>query len=118
MSNVASPEDFVPLRPVEFQVLLSLSHGPRHGYRIIQDAEERGEGAAVPGLATLYRALRRLETSGLIQQWEDHTADDERRRPYALSELGREVAQLEARRLASQLRSAEEAALLGGGAPR
>ncbi len=118
MSKFAGAEDFVPLRPVEFQVLLSLSHGPRHGYRIIQDAEERGEGRAVPGLATLYRALRRLEAKKLIRQWTDPSPEDERRRPYELSELGREVARLESRRLASQLRSAEEAALLGEGAPR
>lgn len=118
MSKSANAEDFVPLRPVEFQILLSLSHGPSHGYRIIQDAEERGEGRAVPGLATLYRALRRLEAQKLISQWTDASAEDDRRRPYELSTLGREVARLETHRLASQLRSAAESALLGEGAPR
>ncbi len=118
MSKSAGAERFLPLRPVEFQILLSLSHGPRHGYRIIQDAEDRGEGSAVPGLATLYRALRRLDAEKLIHQWTDDSAADERRRPYELSALGREVARLEARRLANQLRSAEDAALLGEGARR
>lgn len=105
--------EFLPLRAVEFQIVLSLGHGARHGYRIIQDAEERGEGEAVPGLATLYRALRRLESEGLIRQADIASDEDERRRPYELTALGREVAELEARRLASQLRSAEEADLLG-----
>jgi DNA-binding PadR family transcriptional regulator len=110
-----TPADgFLPLRSVEFQILLSLSHGPRHGYRIIQDAEDRGEGAAVPGLATLYRGLRRLESDGLIKP-SAAAATDERRRPYELTELGREVARREAVRLAAQLRSAEEADLLGSG---
>jgi len=112
------PEEFLPLRAVEFQILLSLSHGPRHGYRIIQDAEERGEGRAVPGLATLYRALRRLETEALIRPCPEPDPSDERRRPYELTRLGREVARLEAERMASQLRSAEAAALLGQGAER
>lgn len=113
-----SAEQFLPLRPVEFQILLSLGRGPRHGYRIIQDTEERGEGHAVPGLATLYRALRRLEGDGLIRQVDDAEETDERRRPFGLTDLGREVARLEARRLESQLRSAAGAALLGEGAGR
>lgn len=107
------PESFLPLRAVEFQILLSLGHGPRHGYRILQDAEERGEGRAVPGLATLYRALRRLAGEGLIRQLHD-AGEDDRRRPYELSDLGRRVAEIEARRLAAQVRDAERAALLGG----
>ncbi|NKB88449.1 MAG: PadR family transcriptional regulator [Acidobacteria bacterium] len=110
--------DYLPLRPVEFQILLSLSAGPRHGYRIIQDAEERGEEAAVPGLATLYRALRRLEAEGLIEQSDTASEQDERRRPYRLSGLGVEVARLEARRLASQLGSEAGAALLDPEASR
>ena len=111
-------EDFQPLRPVEFQVVLSLGRGPCHGYRIIQDAEERGEGHAVPGLATLYRALRRMEADGLIRQLAGGDEADERRRPFELTVLGREVAELEARRMASQLRAAHDAALLGEGAGR
>ena len=44
---------FLPLRAVEFQIVLRLSEGDKHGYAIIQDARDRGGGAAVPGLATL-----------------------------------------------------------------
>ena len=112
MANRA-PQEHLPLRPVEFQILLSLGLGPRHGYRIIQDAEERGEGHAVPGLATLYRALRRLEAETLIARATEQPVEDERRRPYRLTELGTEVARLEAQRLAAQLRSAEDAAFIG-----
>src|SRR3712207_9216142 len=58
-------ERFLPLRPVEFDVLLSLAAGERHGYGIIQDAEARGLGAP-PDVGTLYRALRRMQDQGII----------------------------------------------------
>ena len=50
-------------RPVEFDVLLSLAAGERHGYGIIQDAEARGSNA-VPDVGTLYRALRGCRSRG------------------------------------------------------
>ena len=52
--------------PVEFDILLSLSRGDRHGYGIIQDIEARGD-AAVPDVGTMYRALARLSEQGLIE---------------------------------------------------
>ena len=33
-------EDRLPLRPVEFHILLSLAAGERHGYGIIQDIQD------------------------------------------------------------------------------
>jgi DNA-binding PadR family transcriptional regulator len=95
-------DQFLPLRPVEFQVLASLSQGDRHGYAILQEIEERGEGGAVPGLATLYRAIVRLEKETLICRTENGAAavDDERRRVYGITPLGKAVVEAEARRLA------------------
>ena len=46
---------FLPVRVVEFQILLSLAAGERHGYGIIRDAEARGD-KKVPDVGTLYRA--------------------------------------------------------------
>jgi DNA-binding PadR family transcriptional regulator len=60
-------EPFLPLRSVEFDILLSLAIGERHGYGIIQDAEARGY-AAVSDVGTLYRALRRLQEQGMIDR--------------------------------------------------
>jgi hypothetical protein len=34
-------DSFLPLRPVEFNILLSLAAGERHGYGIIRDIEAR-----------------------------------------------------------------------------
>lgn len=97
-----NPQQHLPLRPVEFQVLVSLSQGDRHGYAILQEVETRGAGGAVPGLATLYRAIVRLEKEGLIARAKDGPVDitDERRRIYTLTRLGRAVVDAEARRLA------------------
>ncbi|MGH9627071.1 MAG: PadR family transcriptional regulator, partial [Bryobacteraceae bacterium] len=56
----------LPLRRVEFHILLSLAAGERHGYGIIRDIETRGE-TSVPDVGTMYRALSRMVDSGLIE---------------------------------------------------
>ena len=55
----------LPLRAVEFHILLSLAAGERHGYGIILDIQARGE-TAVPDVGTMYRALARMAENGLI----------------------------------------------------
>ena len=111
-------ERFLPLRPVEFDVLLSLAVGERHGYGIIQDAEARGH-AIVPDVGTLYRALRRMQDQGLIDaaaRRHAPDANDERRNYYRITALGRRVARAEARRMAALTRAARIGGLLEGGA--
>ena len=104
-------ETLLPLRPVEFQILLSLAGGERHGYGIIQDARERGEAA--PDLGTLYRALARMLDQGLIESTDSQPAsDDERRNYYCLTGVGWRVAQAEARRLDALTRAARLGGLL------
>ena len=75
----------LPLRPVEFHILLSLASGERHGYGIIQDIEARGE-STVPDVGTMYRALARMAESGLIGaaslSVKDRDSSDERRNYY------------------------------------
>lgn len=105
-------DDHLPLRPVEFEILVSLGRGPRHGYAILQESEERGEG--VPGLTTLYRALQRMADRGLIESV-GGDAEDRRRDVYGLTALGRRVAEAEARRLEALLGVARAGALLEPG---
>lgn len=105
---------FLPLRPVEFHVLLSLASGERHGYGIIQDAEQRGE-RTVPDVGTLYRALRRMEDQGLIGVAGRRPARDagnERRIYYRITPLGLRVARAEAVRMQSLMRAARAGGLL------
>jgi DNA-binding PadR family transcriptional regulator len=107
-------ERFLPLRPVEFDALLSLSAGERHGYGIIQDAEAR-DAFTAPDVGTLYRALRRLQDQGLISGAEPREvpeAGNERRHYYQITDLGMRVARAEARRLAALTRAAAASGLL------
>lgn len=119
MTRDDAVETHLPLRPVEFQILVSLGREPRHGYGILQETRGRGAGAAVPGLATLYRALRRLEERGLVEEAPAPEArqEDERRQVYGLTPLGRRVAAAEVRRLELLVSEARGAALLDAEGP-
>jgi DNA-binding PadR family transcriptional regulator len=112
----AAPEDFLPLTPGFFEILLTLSAGEAHGYAIMQQVTERTDGRVrlLPG--TMYRAFNRLGEQGLIEETgerPDPGIDDQRRRYYRLTDLGRQVAAAEARRLAASLSFAAEHDLLG-----
>ena len=115
-------ESFLPLRPVEFHILLSLVAGDRHGYGIIQDIQSRGE-TAVPNVGTMYRALARLLDSGLIESAPTahaaaapasraRTVADDRRINYRVTTLGRRVVKAEAQRFESLARAARLSGLL------
>jgi DNA-binding PadR family transcriptional regulator len=110
-------ERLLPLRPVEFHILLSLADSDRHGYGIMQDARERGE--AVPDVGTLYRALARMVDQGWIEAVEsrsERNSDDDRRNYYRITALGLTVAKAEARRLEGLTRAARLGGLLEKGA--
>jgi DNA-binding PadR family transcriptional regulator len=86
-------DDRLPLRSVEFHILLSLSAGERHGYGIIQDIQARGD-AAVPDVGTMYRALARMVDGGLIEAAARRAAadaSDERRNYYRITDAGRRL---------------------------
>jgi DNA-binding PadR family transcriptional regulator len=63
-------------------ILVSLGGGPKHGYAIMEDVEAIGGTRIGPG--TLYAALARLESRGLIEA----LPPEDRRRPYRLTGLG------------------------------
>jgi DNA-binding PadR family transcriptional regulator len=107
----ARVDAYLPLRPVEFHILLSLAAGDRHGYGIIQDIEARGD-AAVPDVGTMYRALARLVEQSLIQDVPSTEAADDRRINYRLTTLGKNVARAEARRLEALAQAARTSGLL------
>lgn len=112
------PRSFLPLTPVAFEILLALAGGEAHGYAILRDIEDRTEGRMSPHAGSLYRAIARLEADRLLEELEerpDPEADDERRRYYRLTSLGREVAAAEAGRLEQQVRSARARRLLEAG---
>jgi DNA-binding PadR family transcriptional regulator len=90
------------LRPIEFHILLALAAEERHGYAILQEVAELTEGDLQIEPGTLYRALRRMLADGWVVESGRRPAadvDDERRRYYRLTPLGRRVATAEADRL-------------------
>jgi DNA-binding PadR family transcriptional regulator len=102
MAPERDPRTFLPLTPAVFHVLLALAAGERHGYGIIQDVTAATGGAVTLRTGTLYTILKRLLEESLIVESDRRPGpdeDDERRRYYALTPLGRRVAQAEAPRL-------------------
>ena len=93
------PRD-VPLSRVELHILLSVVDRPRHGYAILQEAEERTGGKPGFEIPTLYRALRRLRDSGLIRIAAAPEPDpDERREYWGATPLGRRALEAELARM-------------------
>lgn len=122
MSDSIDPKDHLPLRPIEFEILLVLLGGDSHGYAMIKEAQDRWPGNGPVETGTLYRALRRLTTAGLVRPSDRRPApeaDDQRRRYFSITPFGRAVAASEARRLQAQLNVARARELLprteGGG---
>ena len=110
----ASPESFLPLTPVAFEILLALAEGERHGYDVMVEIERRSGGRISPNPGTLYRALDRLVQEGLLTS-AVRAVEGEGRRVFALSALGRTVAAAEASRLSDQVVAARSLRLFKRG---
>jgi DNA-binding PadR family transcriptional regulator len=108
-------ESFLPLPRDTFHILVSLADRERHGYSVMQDIAERTDGALRLSPSSLYASIKRLLEQGLIEEVAerpDPRHDDERRRYYRLSRLGRQVAMAEAQRLERLLADARATGLL------
>jgi DNA-binding PadR family transcriptional regulator len=102
-------DDLLPLPAAAFHILMALADDDRHGYAIIQDVADRTGGEVALSAGTLYRSIQRMLEQGLIEELSERPApelDDERRRYYRITALGRSVARAETARLASLLRLA------------
>src|SRR4029453_384356 len=105
-----SPEAFLPLKPVEFLILMTVAAGERHGYGIMLAIAERTGGTVRLPAGGLSRSIRRLLADKLLTESARRPAadlDDERRRYYSLSPLGKRVLAAEALRLRALVRAAE-----------
>jgi DNA-binding PadR family transcriptional regulator len=106
-------DELSPLKPDAFFVLLVLLQGERHGYAIMQEALKQSGSRVDLRAGVLYRLLARLLREGLVAECARRPAadaDDERRRYYRITSLGRRVMAAEAERMAS-LAAAARAAL-------
>ena len=97
------------LTAAEFQVLVALADGDKHGYAIGKEITARTDGQVELRAATLYTVIRRLLENGFIDEdaaRPDPELDDERRRYYRLTARGRRAAEGEARRLEATAKQA------------
>jgi len=110
-----SPRDFLPLRPVDLHLLLVLAEGDAHGYGLVQSIAERTGGLVRLDPGNLYRVIKRLVDTGVIDEVERRRAPDlgdERRRYYTLTALGRRVLTAEVERLQALVNAAATKALV------
>ena len=108
-------DDFLPLPTAVFHILVALADRDRHGYSVMQDVAARTDGKVRLSAGTLYSAVARMLEQGLIEELRDSPDpenDDERRRHYRVTRLGRDVALAEARRLQDMLSQARATGLI------
>lgn len=103
-------EHLLPLSLPVFHMLLALTEGERHGYALKRAILQRTEGKINLGSGALYGSIDKLLGLGLIEESEerpDPHLDDERRRYYRITPLGRRVVEAETLRLRELVRLAE-----------
>ena len=96
----------LPLTPAVFFILFALADGEKHGYAILKEVARRTDDKVRLSVGTLYGNLARLERTGLIAESRRRPEiglDDERRRYFQLTDLGRRVAVAEAERMEEAL---------------
>ncbi len=95
-------------------ILLGIGPEERHGYAIMQQVSDITNGATKLGPGAVYTTIKRLLDDGLIEESDerpDPHMDDQRRRYYRLTGLGRQVVGSEARRLDTLVQAARPWAL-------
>ena len=102
-------EALLPLKPMVFQILLTLVEGERHGWSVVRELEGKSPKKRIfPG--TFYRILKSMVDENLIEDADappDVGSSDAWRRYFCITDLGIQTATAEARRLQELVRSAE-----------
>ena len=109
------PRAFLPLKPLDLQLLLALADEELHGYGLVQAISDRTDGLVTLEPGNLYRVIKRLLADGLVAESDRRAApgsDDERRRYYRLTALGGRVLSAELRRLEALVSSPSVRALV------
>ena len=102
MESTHQPGSIPPISRTAFHVLVAIGPEERHGYGIMQEVARITEGATRLGPGGVYTTLRRLLDDGLIEESDerpDVELDDQRRRYYRLTALGRTVVAAEIARM-------------------
>ena len=86
---------YVPMTETGFYILLCLQQ-PNHGYGVVQKVDRMTDSEIRLSPGTMYGSLSKMEKDRLIR----FVCEDEKRKLYEITDLGREVLQLEKRRIA------------------
>lgn len=95
---------YVPMTETGFYILLCLRE-ETHGYGIVKRTEQLTDGEIKISPGTLYGSLSKMEKDGLIR----FVHEEEKRKIYCITELGRQVLELERKRIARLYKSMMEA---------
>lgn len=107
---------FLPLAPLDFQILTLLAGRELHGYGIVQAAAETFPAQPALEIGSLYRIISRLLEQGMIREVEaprDEPHDRRVRRYYTVTALGRNVGRAEVERLRALLAHPATLRLIG-----
>ncbi len=101
----------ITLSPQAFHILVALAERDQHGYGIMLDVADRTGGKLRLSAGTLYGSIKRLLEQGLIIELNEKQRpradqDDERRRYYRLTPLGRKTAKEEVKRMETLIEQA------------
>ena len=95
---------YVPMTETAFFILFCLRE-PNHGYGVVQTVERLTEGAVRLAPGTMYGSLSKMEKDEVIR----FIREEDKRKIYQITELGRELLQLELKRIARLYQIAKEA---------
>jgi DNA-binding PadR family transcriptional regulator len=110
----ADPRHYLPLKPVDLELLLALADEDRHGYGLVQAISRHTGGLLELDPGNLYRVVKRLLEEGLVAEAGHRNAADaegERRRYYRLTPLGARVLAAELERLRALVNAPDTRAL-------
>jgi len=85
-----------------FYILLLL-HKEKHGYQIMKEIDMMTEGRVKIGPGTMYSLLSRFEKENLIIK----VSSEDGKKVYLVTELGKEIINVDFRRLKSMVKDAE-----------
>ncbi|MFP5326888.1 MAG: PadR family transcriptional regulator [Acidimicrobiia bacterium] len=85
-TQLEEPQGGLPRNYLRACLLLLLKEAPAHGYELLEQITDLGLHGVDPG--GLYRALRAMETEGLMVSWWENSETGPARRTYELTEDG------------------------------
>ena len=94
---------YVPMTETGFYILFCLQQ-ERHGYSITQKVKELTDGQLSISPGTMYGTLAKMEKDGLIA----FVREEEKRKLYSITELGKQILELEIQRIERLYRNSKE----------